>query len=167
MFFCAKGRYRAPKNFEILWVISSAVVRNAFLSKNLDIAVFFGILAVGIAIKKGNKMSEWGIEQHSTFGNAGGCFVDGISVVGVIAIIAGLASIDSTQDKTRVKDKAQPKVESVRQNVVAVPSDTVIFVPEKDAVFRDIEKQNEFLLQKTARDLKEIDRLSRMHSHTR
>lgn len=27
-------------------------------------------------------MSEWGIEQHSTFGNAGGCFVEGLSFVG-------------------------------------------------------------------------------------
>ena len=23
-------------------------------------------------------MSEWGIEQHSTFGNCGGCFVEGL-----------------------------------------------------------------------------------------
>lgn len=112
-------------------------------------------------------MSEWGIEQHSTFGNAGGCFVDGLSVVGAVAIIVGLATIDSKQDKPRVKDKAQPKVESVEQNAVAIPQDTVMYVPANDAVFRDIEKQNEFLLQKTARDLKEIDRLSRMHSHTR
>lgn len=116
-------------------------------------------------------MSEWGIEQHSTlhstFGDAGGCFVEGLSFVGAVAIIVGLATIDSKQDRPKIKDKAQPKVESVRQNVVAVPSDTVMYVPANDAVFRDIEKQNEFLLQKTARDLKEIDRLSRMHSHTR
>lgn len=112
-------------------------------------------------------MSEWGIEQHSTFGDAGGCFIKGLSFVGAVAIIVGLASIDSTQDKPKIKDKAQPKVESVRQNVVAVPSDTAMYVPANDAVFRDIEKQNEFLLQKTAREINEIDRLSRMHSHTR
>ena len=112
-------------------------------------------------------MSEWGIEQHSTFGNAGGCFVDCLSCVGAVAIIVGLASIDSKQDKSRVKDETQPKVESVRQNVVAVPQDTAMYVPANDAVFRDIEKQNEFLLQKTAREINEIDRLSRMHSHTR
>ncbi len=112
-------------------------------------------------------MSEWGIEQHSTFGNGGGCFVDCLSCVGAVAIIVGLATIDSKQDKPRAKDKAQPKVESVRQNVVAVPQDTAMYVPENDAVFRDIEKQNEFLLKKTAREINEIDRLSRMHSHTR
>ena len=28
-------------------------------------------------------MSEWGIEQPSSFGNAGGCFVEGLSFVGV------------------------------------------------------------------------------------
>jgi hypothetical protein len=112
-------------------------------------------------------MSEWGIEQHSTFGNAGGCFVDVLSCVGAVAIIVGLATIDSKQDRPKIKDKAQPKVESVRQNVVAVPSDTVMYVPANDAAFRDIEKQNEFLLQKTAREINKIDRLSRMHSHTR
>ncbi len=112
-------------------------------------------------------MSEWGIEQHSTFGNAGGCFVDCLSCVGAVAIIVGLATIDSKQDKPRAKDKAQPKVESVEQNAVAIPRDTAMFVPANDAVFRDIEKQNEFLLQKTAREINEIDRLSRMHSHTR
>lgn len=112
-------------------------------------------------------MSEWGIEQHSTFGNAGGCFVDCLSCVGAVAIIVGLATIDSKQDKPRAKDKAQPKVESVEQNAVVIPQDTAMFVPANDAVFRDIEKQNEFLLQKTAREINEIDRLSRMHSHTR
>jgi hypothetical protein len=112
-------------------------------------------------------MSEWGIEQHSTFGDAGGCFVEGLSFVGAVAIIVGLASIDSKQDKPKIKDETQPKVESVEQNAVAIPQDTVMYVPENDAVFRDIEKQNEFLLQKTAREINEIDRLSRMHSHTR
>lgn len=112
-------------------------------------------------------MSEWGIEQHSTFGNAGGCFVEGLSFVGLVAIIVGLASIDSKQDKPKIKDKTQPKIESVEQNTVAIPQDTVMFVPANDAVFRDIESQNEFLLQKTAREINEIDRLSRMHSHTR
>ena len=112
-------------------------------------------------------MSEWGIEQHSTFGNAGGCFVKCLSFVGAVAIIVGLATIDSKQDKPRAKDKAQPKVESVRQNILVVPQDTAMYVPANDAAFRDIEKQNEFLLQKTAREINEIDRLSRMHSHTR
>ena len=112
-------------------------------------------------------MSEWGIEQHITFGNAGGCFVDCLSCVGAVAIIVGLATIDSKQDKPRAKDKAQPKVESVEQNAVVIPQDTAMFVPANDAVFRDIEKQNEFLLQKTACEINEIDRLSRMHSHTR
>ncbi len=116
-------------------------------------------------------MSELGIEQHSplhsTFGNAGGCFVEGLSFVGAVAIIVGLASIDSKQDKPKIKDKAQPKVESVRQNILVIPQDTAMYVPANDAAFRDIEKQNEFLLQKTAHDLKEIERLSRMHSHTR
>ena len=112
-------------------------------------------------------MSEWGIEQHSTFGNAGGCFVKCLSFVGAVAIIVGLASIDSKQDKPKIKDKTQPKVESVRQKIPVIPQDTAMYVPANDAVFRDIEKQNEFLLQKTAREINEIDRLSRMHSLTR
>ena len=66
-----------------------------------------------------------------------------------------------------MKDKTQPKVESVRQNILVVPQDTAMFVPANNAVFRDIENQNEFLLQKTARDLKEIERLSRMREYTR
>ena len=41
---------------------------------------------------KRKKMSEWGIEQHSTFGNGGGCFVDCLSCVGAVAIIVGLAT---------------------------------------------------------------------------
>ena len=112
-------------------------------------------------------MSEWGIEQPSIFGNAGGCFVECLSFVGAVVIVVGLATIDSKQDKPRVKDKAQPKVESVRQNILVIPQDTAMYVPANDEVFRDIEKQNEFLLQKTAREINEIDRLSRMHSHTR
>ena len=38
-------------------------------------------------------MSEWGIEQPSTFGNAGGCFVEGLSFVGGIAIVVTLLCI--------------------------------------------------------------------------
>ncbi len=58
VFLLAKGRYRAPQNSEILWVISSAGWRNAFLSKILDISVFFDIFTVGIVIKKGNEMTR-------------------------------------------------------------------------------------------------------------
>ena len=112
-------------------------------------------------------MSEWGIEQPSTFGGAGGCFVEGLSFVGAIAIIVGLVSIDRTQDKPKTKDKTQPKVEYVRQNAFVVPQDTVSFVSTNEDAFRDIEKQNEILLQKTERELNEIERLSRMRGYTR
>ena len=44
-------------------------------------------------------MSEWGIEQPSIFGNAGGCFVECLSFVGAVVIVVGLATIDSKQDK--------------------------------------------------------------------
>ena len=35
-------------------------------------------------------MSEWGIEHPSIFGNAGGCFVEGLSFVGAVVVIAAL-----------------------------------------------------------------------------
>ncbi len=50
--------------------------RNAFLSKNLDIAVFFGILTVSIAIEKGNKMTDIPNTEYITI-NKDGIFVGG------------------------------------------------------------------------------------------
>ena len=50
--------------------------QNAFLSKNLDIAVFFGILTVGIAIEKVHKMTDISNTEYITI-NKDGIFVGG------------------------------------------------------------------------------------------
>ena len=72
-------------------------------------------------------MSEWGIEQHSTFGNCGGCFVEGLSLAGGIAIVALVLRV-STQDGKSPINPSQPKIESVKSDaVVNNPLDTIVF----------------------------------------
>lgn len=70
-------------------------------------------------------MSEWGIEQPSTFGNAGGCFVEGLSFVGGIAIVVTLLC---TLPSGKLNDKQpQSQIESVKPDTIVNSPDTIAF----------------------------------------
>ena len=71
-------------------------------------------------------MSEWGIEQPSTFGNCGGCFVEGLSLVGGVALCVAMVCI-LPSEKNEQKQNNQPHVESVKQKTNTVPRDTIMF----------------------------------------
>jgi len=72
-------------------------------------------------------MSEWGIEQPSTFGDAGGCFVEGLSLVGGVALIVIMLCV---APKERAHDnQSQPKREFIKQDtIVNNMPDTIAFV---------------------------------------
>ena len=63
-------------------------------------------------------MSEQGIEQPSSFGNAGGCFVELLS--GVAALVCTLP--ENKKEKTQ---DTQVKTETVKSDTTAIPRDTV------------------------------------------
>lgn len=70
-------------------------------------------------------MSEWGIEQQSTFGDAGGCFLEGLSLVGGIAISVAIVCATSS-DKSSDK-QPQSKIESVKSDTIVNLPDTIAF----------------------------------------
>lgn len=72
-------------------------------------------------------MSEWGIEQPSSFGDAGGCFVEGLSLVGGVALIVIMLCV---VPKERAHDnQSQPKREFIKQDtIVNNMTDTIAFV---------------------------------------
>ena len=69
-------------------------------------------------------MSEWGIEHPSIFGNAGGCFVEGLSFVGAVVVIAALVHTLPANKKEKAQD-TQVKTETVKSDTTAIPRDTV------------------------------------------
>ena len=73
-------------------------------------------------------MSEWGIEQNSTFGNCGGCFVQGISLVGGIGIIILLCLTCSgtTKEQSAIQHKKVAKVRVSHNNTKY--NDSTLFV---------------------------------------
>jgi len=68
---------------------------------------------------------SWFIEQHSTFGNAGGCFVECLSLVGGIAISVAIVSA-TLSDKSSDK-QPQSKIESVKSDTIINAQDTIAF----------------------------------------
>ncbi len=72
-------------------------------------------------------MSEWGIEQPSSFGNAGGCFVESLSLIGGVVIIVALISLSHKQTEQIQNNNTQSKVESVKQNPKVISQDTIVY----------------------------------------
>lgn len=76
-------------------------------------------------------MSEWGIEQNSTFGNCGGCFVQGISLMGGIGIIILLTCLtcSGTTKKQSAVQHNEPKIEKTHvTNNNTKYNDSTLFV---------------------------------------
>ena len=73
-------------------------------------------------------MSEWGIPQPSTFGDAGGCFVGLLSGVGGIAIAVACMCILPAQDGEKAQQAQQPQSKVVEKTELTVkdtiPQDT-------------------------------------------
>lgn len=78
-------------------------------------------------------MSEWGIEQPSSFGNVGGCFVEGLSLVGGIAVIVAILTL-ARPEKNGKTQNTQPNIEHVKSDTNIIPCDTVMFVPNATAI---------------------------------
>ena len=68
---------------------------------------------------------SWFIEQRSTFGNAGGCFVKCLSLVGGIAISVAIVCA-TLSDKSSDK-QPQSKIESVKSDTIINAHDTIAF----------------------------------------
>ena len=74
-------------------------------------------------------MSEWGIEQPSTFGRLGGCLVEAFACVGGITAVA-LAVLYLARTEHTTIDAPSPKIESVvKQDTIS--RDTIMFTLAK------------------------------------
>ena len=73
-------------------------------------------------------MSEWGIPQGSTFGGLGGCFVEGLSMVGGLVICGLLINFSVKQGNNDLKTDVNSDKVKYEPQKVENHTDTIKFI---------------------------------------